>query len=395
VTPEEVELLSQLTIVIPTYNRPLALERSIEYWRDTPVTVHILDGSEKPWFPEGNLRDISNISYHYFEPKSGEPKWQGLRTRHRFAVSLPKTRFSAMFGDDDFFLISGLCAALKTLDQNDQICSVTGLTIGFECLDKKTRWGYRNVETRAKNLFESQDVSDRLKSRRWGEWPITFYGVFKTEIWQKMFELSHRYDFPHILVGERLVSAVSLALGPMREIENPLWLRWFGVERVNLEELAGGRAGFENFLSDPSNQELVKTFLDLFTEAIQIGSPHLGARQSSKLAKKTFIPGFRTSEVGIRRRLRRKIGKLLTKIGVVVPPSLRSTLNRKFANSITKSLGFREIRDELKPVLRRHDLEDFLKVTSKVHAIEVTSEIIEVDRLLLKPREELRLRASI
>jgi len=308
---------------------------------------------------------------------------------------LPKTRFSALIGDDDFFLISGLCAALKTLDQNDQICSVTGLTIGFECLDKRTRWGYREVETRARNLFDSEDVSDRLKSRRWGEVPITYYGVFKTEIWQKTFELSNCYDFPQILFGELPVQAISLALGPMREIENPLWLRRFWVDRLNLEVPAGGRAGFENFLSDSSNQEMVKTFLDLITEAIQIGSPHLGARQSSKLAKMTLIPGFRTSEVGIRRRLRRKIGKLLTKIGVVVPPSLRLILNRKFANSITKSLGFREIRDEMKPALGRHDLEDFLKIISKAHAIEVTSEIIEVDRLLLKPREELRLRASI
>jgi len=43
VTPEQVALLSELTIIIPTCNRPLALERSIEYWRDLPVTVHILD----------------------------------------------------------------------------------------------------------------------------------------------------------------------------------------------------------------------------------------------------------------------------------------------------------------------------------------------------------------
>ena len=52
-TSEESELLAHLTLVIPTYNRPLELERVIEYWRDTPVTVHILDGSDKPWFALG------------------------------------------------------------------------------------------------------------------------------------------------------------------------------------------------------------------------------------------------------------------------------------------------------------------------------------------------------
>ena len=69
-TPEEVELLSELTIVIPTYNRPLELERAIEYWRDLPVTVHILDGSENPWFPVGVLPGASKIFYHHIPTRN-------------------------------------------------------------------------------------------------------------------------------------------------------------------------------------------------------------------------------------------------------------------------------------------------------------------------------------
>jgi len=395
VTPEEVELLSQLTIVIPTYNRPLALERSIEYWRDLPVTVHILDGSEKPWFPVGNLDGIPNIFYHYFAPKNGESKWQGLRSRLEIAVTLPKTKFSAMFGDDDFFLISGLCTALKTLDQSDQIYSVTGLTIGFECLGEKTRWGYREIETQSRHLFESEDVSDRLSTHRWGEVPITYYGLFKTEIWQKTFELSYRYDFPLVVSGERLVHAISLALGPMKVIDDALWLRRFWVDRLNLEVPEGGRASFEKFLSDPINQEVVQKYFNLLIEAIQDGTPQLSVKQASELAKNTFVPGVRTSQVGAKKRLRLKTAKLITRIGVVVPSSLRVTLNRKFAGSVTRSLGFREIDEDLKPGLGRHSLSDFLKVFSKTNPIEVTHEITEIDRLLLKPREELRLRANI
>ena len=68
-TPEEIELLSDLTIVIPTYNRPLELERAIEYWRDTPVTVHILDGSEKPWFRTGLVEHASTVTYHHIPAK--------------------------------------------------------------------------------------------------------------------------------------------------------------------------------------------------------------------------------------------------------------------------------------------------------------------------------------
>ena len=47
-TLEEIKLLSELSIMIPTFNRPLDLERVIEYWRDIPVAVQNKDGFEKP-----------------------------------------------------------------------------------------------------------------------------------------------------------------------------------------------------------------------------------------------------------------------------------------------------------------------------------------------------------
>ena len=71
-TSEESELLAHLTLVIPTYNRPLELERVIEYWRDTPVTVHILDGSDKPWFAVGPLPNAPNIIYSHIPRESNE-----------------------------------------------------------------------------------------------------------------------------------------------------------------------------------------------------------------------------------------------------------------------------------------------------------------------------------
>ena len=85
-SPEEIELLSELTIVIPTYNRPLELERSIEYWRNTPVTVHILDGSGKPWFPVGLLSEIRNISYHHIPSTLGESWLDNYVRRLKFGA---------------------------------------------------------------------------------------------------------------------------------------------------------------------------------------------------------------------------------------------------------------------------------------------------------------------
>ena len=124
-TPEEVALLSELTIIIPTYNRPLELERAIEYWRDTPVTVHILDGSEKPWFPIGVFLGTNTISYNHLPQNMGESSADNYSRRIALATELPKTNYSALCSDDDFFTIPGLVFAIQAL-KNDKSDVVIG-----------------------------------------------------------------------------------------------------------------------------------------------------------------------------------------------------------------------------------------------------------------------------
>ena len=396
-TPEEVELLSQLTIVIPTYNRPLELERSIEYWRDTPVTVHILDGSDKPWFPVGVLPGAPNISYHYFEPNESEVLSAGYKKRIRFAAQLPTTRFSAMIGEDDFFVISGLYASLKVLSESETICSVTGVTVGYENLNHETNWGLRNAERRASKNFESSSVSDRLEPQQSGETPIVYYGIFKTQTWKTVFALSYRYDFSSNLIGgERLVHANALALGPMREIGQVLWLRRFYVERVNFEALDSNRRGdYDRYLRDKENRNEIRNYFGLLAEAIREGSPDWSKKKSMRLATKVLKPGFKTSENGFKYRLRKKLARTLVRLGANISPKLRLSLNRSMGNKITKSLGFVEVDQKLKPALGRQDLNTFLERLADTEVVYDESEIRKVNELLLKPREELRLRANI
>ena len=112
-TLEEVELFSELTIVIPTYNRPLELERAIEYWRDSPITVHILDGSEKPCLPVGVLPGSSKITYHHLPIREGEGQKENYLHRIKYGVGLSNTKYSALCADDDIFLFNGLFEAIK------------------------------------------------------------------------------------------------------------------------------------------------------------------------------------------------------------------------------------------------------------------------------------------
>ena len=394
-TPEEIELLSQLTIVIPTYNRPLELERSIEYWRETPVTVHILDGSEKPWFPVGVLPGVPNIFYHYFEPKNGRTLSRGYENRIRFATKLPTTKFSAMIGDDDFFVISGLCASLKVLSESETICSVIGVSVGFENLNRKIKWGLRQVEKRDSESFKSSNVIDRLNPLRSGETPITYYGIFKTETWKKVFAISYRYELSNV-GGERLVHANALALGPLKEIKQVLWLRQFYVGRDNFEAyLFSQRGAYDSYLRDKANKSEIREYFGLLAEAISEGSPGWSKKKSMRLATKVLKPGFRSSESGFKYRLRRKLARTLVRLGANISPRLRLSLNRSMSNKLTKSLGFVEVDQKLKPALGRQDLNTFLQRLADTEVAYDESEIRNVNELLLKPREELRLKANI
>ena len=395
-TPEEIELLSELTIVIPTYNRPLELERAIEYWRDTPVTVHILDGSEKPWFPVGVLPGAPNISYHYFEPNESEVLSAGYKKRIRFAAQLPTTRFSAMIGEDDFFVISGLYASLKVLSESETICSVTGVTVGYENLNHETNWGLRNAERRASKNFESSSVSDRLEPQQSGETPIVYYGIFKTETWKKVFAISFRYDFSSNLIGgERLVYATALALGSLKEIETLYLVRRYYVERVNVELFDNQRGAYDRYLRDKENRNEIRNYFGLLAEAIREGSPDWSKKKSMRLAIKVLKPGFKTSENGFKYRLRKKLARTLVRLGANISPKLRLSLNRSMSTKITKSLGFVEVDQKLKPALGRQDLNTFLQRLADTEVVYDESEIRKVNELLLKPREELRLRANI
>jgi glycosyltransferase domain-containing protein len=125
-TPEEVELLRELTIVIPTVEKQENLERAIEYWRDTPITVHIIDGSEKPWFEIGSLQNIPTITYHHLPRMLGEEILDNYARRLIFATTIPTTKYSALCADDDFFTVSGLSAIIETLNKDEHLDAMIG-----------------------------------------------------------------------------------------------------------------------------------------------------------------------------------------------------------------------------------------------------------------------------
>ncbi len=377
-TPGEIELLSDLTIIIPTYNRPLELERSIEYWRDTPVTVHILDGSEKPWFPIGPMKNVSTIVYHHMPAKKNQNPFENVFQRLVYGSQLSVTKCSAVGCDDDFYTISGLIQSLEILKSNTSIDAVAGRVLTYQkCADANISWWCKYLEWKDIEKLRSEDISIRaVQEKNW-----FLYAVCRTDCWQNYILTSYTprsfTEFQHY-AHEWMMMRLSTGLFRTIFLEKFMTIRQATVEGANLppdlswhdwltlEEYSGQvlelrsqlQRGFLAVSSDHALNEITANRL-VDTEIHKV------------LKKKSKTVGSKQSSSSIKRSMAGNLPNWLKNVYVLVLPASTAVGIKKY------KLRF------LFLLLNRWGVE-FDKM-----------EILNIEKLLLKPREELRLRAKI
>jgi len=395
VTPEEVELLNQLTIIIPTCESPENLERSIEYWRDTPVTVHIVDGSATPWFSGEQLKDLPRVTYHHFPRIGNEESWGNYCRRMREASLLPVTRYSALCADDDAFTISGLLAILKTLESDQKIDAMIGRNASYDRTESMPTWRVCYSDIRNSKEFRSEDVSVRLHNRHFAPW--LYYGIVRTDLWRQLLQISFRYT---IRRTEQLMSIVDKALCRIQLIERIVWLRQ-GQVWTSLHHLPVGL-----WPSRHTPASAIQRLLELnrFVErrimcrqiviAILHSSPDFGrlrAKRKARIATRSLILN------GVFDDFRRKQRIIWRIIGLLsfIPPDIRRRITKSLPEVVSHSLGYFERAPEVAMATKRTDLISFVSNVENSGIRLVPDEIEAFQRLLLKPRDELRLRTNI
>ena len=388
-TPEEVELLSQLTIVIPTYNRPLELERSIEYWRDTPVTVHILDGSEKPCFPSGVIPGATSITYHHIPPMCNEPSHDNYTRRMQFAATLPDTKFSALGAVDDFFSYSGLKLAILRLLKNQEIDAFVGICAEYKKTDSGLLWHARYTDWRAGLKSRSNDVAERVLDDS-GAFYL-YYGLMRSEIWKKVFSLVFEFSYEFPFQIESLHSAIANAHCRVVVERHLFWIKdsWIPSGVVPPR----GADWFRN----RNNKTEVKFIVEHMQTGVASGISRSFSTLSASSISKKFIRRnnrlFQTTKF-------RKIVSLVMQWIVLklsfLPNSVKSCFNFLLPRR------FRIIIGAVSPLPFKHllknnwrALDPFINELSRTDIGFVENDFAIIERLLLKPREELRLRANI
>ncbi len=368
-TPEGIELLSELTIVIPTYNRPLALERSIEYWRDTPVTVHILDGSERAFFTVGLQPGTSQIFYHSF-PQISETATDNWGRRLKFGTSLIESRFGALCCDDDVFTVSGLLIALNYLSDGT-VESVIGKTSEYLLQGKDINWTQKYSHWKDEKLQKSDVLSERLM---FDSGAHAFYGIFKSGCLKKIHNIGHSYSFPVPVWHSMLVITLIKVFCRIKYVDNLLWLKC-AVNRPESRPIK-----FAQLFWDEQFSEYREKFLNSIGRALQVAEPSLTINETNNI-----IRSYRTQFTKPKKRRRVEVrlkAQLLLAISKL-PKYFREIIFAALPGSIKKRVGNSNFTVNFRPnvlLLERDLIDDSLQ---------------NWERILLMPREELRLRADI
>jgi glycosyltransferase domain-containing protein len=180
-----------LTVVIPTYNRPDRLARSLRYWAESPFTVVVADGSRLPLSVPIPL----GIDYRHDPSSSAFVRWGR-------AINSVRTPYTVLCADDDFHGFSALHRCVEFLEQHRDYSSVQGRYLYFrEGREEHVALGYSFAATFA---VTAESAAERL-IQSMNPYMHQIYSVQRSEVLQQAIG-----DFPDEITNNAFELQVSL-----------------------------------------------------------------------------------------------------------------------------------------------------------------------------------------
>ena len=211
-------LLKNLTIVIPTYNRPNFLKRSVDYWKATDANILIIDGSQINLFKNELVQIENNIKYIY-SPTS-------LANRLGIAISSVDTEFIALLGDDEYFIPQSIEKSIEFLSTNLDYVACGGQAVHFTY----QRESHSVLFKPAYEEFHSFDLSINDSNLRVIEHFKNYtssysYSVMRAKEWKCAMHVFANSDFTAYANGEYAFEFVASYLGKSKMLPNLNWFR--------------------------------------------------------------------------------------------------------------------------------------------------------------------------
>jgi glycosyltransferase domain-containing protein len=322
--------LNELTVVIPTVSRPLFVLRQFEYWGKTDANIVILDGAQTPINIPEELKK-PNIRYMH----------TGSRFNERLATAgkYINTRYCALLTDDEFFLPSGLLAAIKRLEDDPTIIGCVG-----RCLYFFVDQGRFLVSDGYREWKPFPEGNPSLESRLDADLPPNKahkaqFAILRRPVWVEMFTSSYSVFFSSGYTYERLLNLSRTVQGKTEILEELLWMRSMENPPISSENVPRrGTGEFVNWARSEQFVSEVARFREIALGILKQGG--LSDEQARAFEERFFVGGVirqATKQERNSRSLKRKLEKIVLKRS---PKKLRLFAKRFFPNRILRFTGW-------------------------------------------------------
>lgn len=230
--------LSEVTLIIPTYNRPYFVKRAIYYWGSTNIQVVVLDGSRTS-FHENEVNTLpDNVRYVHSNTS--------LTERILLGSKMINTKFAALTFDDEFYLPEAIADFVQDLENDLSLVSIMGNVAGFT--SSREKYFFAHIYPEINGYKIDQESSQERISKHLNPYRMTsLTAVTRTEVFLKnalvanscakmpyttMFEIG--FEIANVFQGK---SRVDSTLYWLRSSENPpswqppkeeFWTWWDG-----------------------------------------------------------------------------------------------------------------------------------------------------------------------
>jgi glycosyltransferase domain-containing protein len=169
-----------LTIVIPTYNRPEQLAKTVRLLRrhSPPLPIIVADGSYEEYSSRNaTCREIgTDIEYFQLPSEPSEIPLHNYGRRVRKALAQCTTPYTAICADDDLLIPENAIRAAEFLEDNPQYVGCHGHYLQFEYAAGTIKTP--NVEYQGPSI-DANEIGARL-IQLFSQYEALFYAVFRT-----------------------------------------------------------------------------------------------------------------------------------------------------------------------------------------------------------------------
>lgn len=213
-------MMTRLTVVIPTYNRSLYLDRQLQYYDTVKFlgTILIGDSSDDKFEKKSYTSVIKkypnlDIQYHYFNMK--KIAFQHAAVKIVYMLDEIKTPYVAFAGDDDFQVPTGLHQCVEFLDNNPDYIAAHGVRLNFT-LDDQIYGNIIGLDAYEGYAWDMDNPVERWHNYMESGIATIFY-VHRTPIWKKLFAYSIKAKCDYI-GNELIICSLCAILGKVKKL---------------------------------------------------------------------------------------------------------------------------------------------------------------------------------